>query len=84
MASFNFTSVVPDEGTTFTFGSWVYITNDSGGLNNHLANPKKLEVSASTSSRDIANYGKTNLNYTGSSTQVLSQGLQHTSNGVTP
>jgi hypothetical protein len=28
--------------------------------------------------------GRTNLNYTGSSTQVLSQGLQHASNGVTP
>jgi hypothetical protein len=28
--------------------------------------------------------GRTNLNYTGSSTQVLSQGLQRASNGVTP
>jgi hypothetical protein len=28
--------------------------------------------------------GRTNLNYTGSSTQVLSRGLQRTSNGVTP
>jgi hypothetical protein len=28
--------------------------------------------------------GRTNLNYTGSSTQVLSQGLQCTSNGITP
>jgi hypothetical protein len=28
--------------------------------------------------------GRTNLNYTGSNTQVLSQGLQRTSNGVTP
>jgi hypothetical protein len=27
--------------------------------------------------------GRTNLNYTGSSTQILSQGLQRTSNGVT-
>ncbi|PUZ75546.1 hypothetical protein GQ55_1G182200 [Panicum hallii var. hallii] len=28
--------------------------------------------------------GRTNLNYTDSNTQVLSQGLQRTSNGVTP
>jgi hypothetical protein len=28
--------------------------------------------------------GRTNLNYTGSNTQVLSQGLQRTSNGVIP
>jgi hypothetical protein len=28
--------------------------------------------------------GRTNLNYAGSSMQVLSQGLQRTSNGVTP
>jgi hypothetical protein len=28
--------------------------------------------------------GRTNLNYTGSSTQVHSQGLKRTSNGVTP
>jgi hypothetical protein len=28
--------------------------------------------------------GSTNLNYTGSNMQVLSQGLQRTSNGVTP
>ncbi|RLN16537.1 uncharacterized protein C2845_PM02G16410 [Panicum miliaceum] len=40
MASFNFTSVVLDEGTIFTFGSWVCVANGSGGFNNHLANPK--------------------------------------------
>jgi hypothetical protein len=59
MGSFNFTSAVPDVGsfnfTTFTFGSWVCTTNGSGGFNNHLANPKKLEASAPTSSRDIDN-----------------------------
>jgi hypothetical protein len=46
---------VPDEGTTFTFGSWVCIANGSGGFNNHLANPKNPEESAPTSSRDINN-----------------------------
>jgi hypothetical protein len=46
MASFNFTSAVPDEGTTFTLSSWVH---------RQLANPKKLEASAPTSSHDIDN-----------------------------
>jgi hypothetical protein len=55
MAFFNFTSAVPDEGTTFTFGSWVCIANGLGGFNNHLANPKKPEASAPTSSRGIDN-----------------------------
>jgi hypothetical protein len=55
MASFNFTSVVPDEGTMVTFSSWVRITNDSGGFNIHLANPKKPEASAPSSSHDIDN-----------------------------
>jgi hypothetical protein len=48
MASFNFTSVVLDEGTTFTFDSWVYITDGSGGFNSHLGNPRELEVPTTT------------------------------------
>jgi hypothetical protein len=55
MASFNFTSAVPDEGTTFTFSSWVCIANGSGGFNNHLANPRKPDASSLTSSRGIDN-----------------------------
>jgi hypothetical protein len=55
MASFNFTSAVLDEGTTFTFGSWICIANGSGGFNSHLSNTRKPEVSASTSSCDINN-----------------------------
>jgi hypothetical protein len=55
MASFNFTSVVPDEGTTFTFGSWVCIANGSSGFKNHLANSKKPEASAPTSRCNIDN-----------------------------
>jgi hypothetical protein len=27
MVSFNFTSVIPEEGTSFTFGSWICIAN---------------------------------------------------------
>jgi hypothetical protein len=55
MASFNFTSAVPDEGTTFTFSSWVGTANGSGGFNSRLANPKKPKEYAQTSSRDIDN-----------------------------
>jgi hypothetical protein len=51
MVFFNFTSVAHDKDTTFTFDSWVRIANGSGGFNNHLDNPKKLEASTPTSSR---------------------------------
>jgi hypothetical protein len=46
MPSFCFTSTVLDEGTTFIFGSWIYVTNSSGGFNSHLAESRKLEASA--------------------------------------
>jgi hypothetical protein len=46
---------VLNEGTTFTFGSWVCIANGSGGFNSHLSNTRKPEVPASTSSHDIDN-----------------------------
>jgi hypothetical protein len=53
MASFNFTSIVPDEGTTFIFSSWVYTANGLGGFHSHLANTKKPEASAPAPCRDI-------------------------------
>jgi hypothetical protein len=56
MASFNFTSAVLDEGTTFNFGSWVYIANianSSGDFNNHLAVTRKPKASTSASSCNI-------------------------------
>jgi hypothetical protein len=53
MASFNFTSVVLDEGTTFIFGSWICIINGSGGFNNHLANSRVPGTSSSTQSSDL-------------------------------
>jgi hypothetical protein len=37
MASFDFTSVVLNEGTTFIFGTWICVANSSGGFNSHLA-----------------------------------------------
>jgi hypothetical protein len=53
MASFEFTSIVLDEGTTFVFGSWICIANDSGGFNSHLAETSKLEALAATRCSDL-------------------------------
>jgi hypothetical protein len=53
MPSFNFTSAVLDEGTTFIFGSWICIANSLGSFNSHLANSKGLEASSSTPSSDL-------------------------------
>jgi hypothetical protein len=53
MASFNFTSAVLDEGTTFIFGSWICVANGLGGFNSHLANSRELEVSSSSQSSDL-------------------------------
>jgi hypothetical protein len=50
MASFNFSSVVLDEGTTFIFGSWICVANSLGGFNSHLANSKEPEASSTPSS----------------------------------
>jgi hypothetical protein len=51
MASFNFTSAVLDKVTTFTFGSWICITNNSGGINSYLANSREPEASSSKTCR---------------------------------
>jgi hypothetical protein len=53
MALFNFTSVVLNEGTTFTFGSWFYIANGPGGFNSHLADTRESTASAPASCRDM-------------------------------
>jgi hypothetical protein len=53
MACFNFTSTVLDEGTTFIFGSWIYVANGLGGFNSHQANSKEPEASSSTPSSDL-------------------------------
>jgi hypothetical protein len=53
MASFNFTSAVLDEGTAFTFGSWLYIADDGGGFNSHLAETRERTASAPASCCDI-------------------------------
>jgi hypothetical protein len=53
MASFNFTSAMPNEGTSFTFDSWVCIANGRGGFNCHLADPRESKASAPTPYWDI-------------------------------
>jgi hypothetical protein len=53
MASFNFTSVVLDESTTFIFGSWVCIADGSGGFNNHLTDTTEPEASAANRRSDL-------------------------------
>jgi hypothetical protein len=46
MASFSFTSTVPDEGTTLDFSSWICIANSSGGFNSPLGDSRKPEAFA--------------------------------------
>jgi hypothetical protein len=46
MASFSFTNIVLNEGTTFIFGSWICIANGLGGFNSHLADSRKSEAFA--------------------------------------
>jgi hypothetical protein len=53
MASFCFTSTVLGEGTTFMFGSWICITNSSGGFNGHLADSRKPKASTQTRCCDL-------------------------------
>jgi hypothetical protein len=52
MASFDFTSVVLDEGTTFIFSSWIRVANSSGGFNSHLTKTSKPEITAATRCSD--------------------------------
>jgi hypothetical protein len=53
MVSFNFTSIVLGEGTTFIFDSWICIANGLGGFNSRLVDSWKPEISALTRSSDL-------------------------------
>ena len=44
MASFEFSFLAIDAGTTFVFGSWVCIANGLGGFSSHLVNPTSTET----------------------------------------
>jgi hypothetical protein len=61
MATFNFTSTVLDEGTTFIFSSWICVANGLGGFNSHLANSKEPEASPSTGSSDLDDSSTTSM-----------------------
>jgi hypothetical protein len=56
MVSFNFTSVVLDEGTAFTFGSWLCIADDGGGFNSHHAETSEPTASTPPSCHDIDDF----------------------------
>jgi hypothetical protein len=45
MASFNSTSAVIDEGTTFIFGSWVRVADGPGSFHRHLVDDMKPKAS---------------------------------------
>jgi hypothetical protein len=53
MASFNFTTVALEEGATFIFGSWVFVTNSIDNIRRHLIDIRKSKAYAPTSRRDI-------------------------------
>jgi hypothetical protein len=53
IVSFNFTSAMLDEGTTFIFGSWICLANGLGGFNSYLVDFRKPEASTSTRSSDL-------------------------------
>jgi hypothetical protein len=47
MASFKFTSVVPPQGTTFVFGSWVCVADGAGSFRRFLIDMKPKTPTAS-------------------------------------
>src|SRR6185312_14711079 len=59
MATFTFNTMALAQGTTFIFGSWVYVANGSGGFNSHLNYPMEPEVISSGSCDVVA--GSSNL-----------------------
>ena len=54
MATFAFSTMAPPQGATFIFGSWVCVTNGSGGFDSHLTNSPTLKISTSEDSNKLA------------------------------
>ena len=52
MATFAFSTMVPPQGATFVFGSWVCVSNSQGGFNSYLAEPKELKANSSALLKD--------------------------------
>ena len=46
--------MAPPQGATFIFGSWVCVTNGSGGFDSHLTNYPTLKNSTSEDSNKLA------------------------------
>ena len=46
--------MTPPRGATFIFGSWVCVTNGSGGFDSHLTNSPTPKISTSEDSNKIA------------------------------
>jgi hypothetical protein len=53
MATFNFTSAVLDEGTTFIFGSWICIADGASDFHRHLIDNVKPEAPVATVRSDL-------------------------------
>jgi len=54
MATFAFSTMVPPQGATFIFGSWVCVANGLGGFDSHLTNSPTLNISTSEDSNKLA------------------------------
>ena len=54
MATFAFSTMVPPQGATFIFGSWVYVANGSDGFDSHLTNSPALKITSSEDSNKLA------------------------------
>jgi len=54
MATFAFSTMMPPQGATFIFGSWVCVANGLGGFDSHLTNSPTLKSSLSEDSNKLA------------------------------
>jgi hypothetical protein len=54
MATFAFSTMMPPQGATFIFGSWVCVANGSGGFDSHLTYSPTLKISTSEDSNKLA------------------------------
>jgi hypothetical protein len=56
MTTFDFTNAMLDEGTMFTFGSWVCVGDGVGDFRWHLVDDKKPEASATTFHHELDDF----------------------------
>ena len=53
MATFAFSTMAPAQGATFIFGSWVCVTNGSGGFDSHLTISPAPKIATSEDSNKL-------------------------------